>query len=297
MLKKLKVQKGNFKMKKKSNKKKTTIITSVIGIVFIVGGFLFLTDGVTGTKEDAKSYGSYTIKESEPLLFKGSVEAQRKSDVYVDQTLGKVQQVLVADNQQVAKGAGLFTYPDGKQATADIAGIVSVDENAKESSSAPLVRIASPETYIVGNSSEYDYERLAAGQQVNIKVLSTKEDIKGSITAVDKLPTQATSGTDSSPTVASYQFIVQPEKPLQNGYSVQIVLPQSELKIPKSAVHIEGEQQFVFLYSKGKAVKQPVSLVESAGLYTVKTGLKLDDVIISKPDQQVKDGAEIKVTK
>lgn len=397
---------GQEKTKKKLTKKQKIIFSIIAAVLSVIAIVVAAVIGNQGSKTPATTYTAYEVKETDPLLFKGTVDADNIDAIYYDQTLGKITGISVESGKEVKKDQALLTYQNeavqsevsqqervlnksslsvssaqenvtnaiNKQDeliakinkareqynTADIStpegvakeqeykaeyeqynqaldaqkevvsqanqalaaakldlsdttsvldeskgkvsttikakeeGIAYVDEKGKSDMTVPVIKIVSPDVVINGVVSEYDYQQMQVDQEVTIRPVSSQEVIKGKITYVDKLPIAKTPGDTSS--MINYEFKVVPEKPIQYGYSVQISLAQKELRIPEKAILKEGELEKVFLWKKGKAVKQVVKTANQDGIITVTEGLNLGDKIISNPNDKLKDGEEVAVT-
>ncbi|WP_314067368.1 efflux RND transporter periplasmic adaptor subunit [uncultured Vagococcus sp.] len=395
------------KQKKKLTKKQKIRLSIVGGVIAIVAIAVAAIIGSQGTEETADRYSVYKIKESDPLLFKGTVDAEKVDSIYYDQSLGKISSIAVTDGKEVKKDDVLLsyqndvvqtdvtqqerllnksslavstaqenvnsaiakkndltakvnqaandynkrdestaegaaqaqedkaTYEQNKQALeaqedvirqanqaleaanldlndstgalddakekvtttikAPTDGIAYIDETGKTDMTTPVVKIVSPKVVVNGIVSEYDYQKVSVNQEVDIRPVSSSEVVKGKVTYVDKLPLTKTAGDTS--TMINFDFKVVPEKELQYGYNVQISVNQKELRIPKKAIVKEGELEKVFVYRKGKAIKQVVKTINQDGFIVVQEGLTIGDTIISNPTDTLKDGDEVAVKK
>lgn len=399
-------------MKKLTKKQQIRLsIGAGIAAVAIIGIAAFAASRPRDKAADKEAdYEVVTVETAAPLIFKGSVKAEKTQDFYYDQSLGKITAISVADGQTVNPESVLLTYENAtvqeqadeqnqslaranlslqnaqqsydnavakqneltnqyndaankanaqegstmegqakkseltataeglkqsldaqkdmvlqaRQAlesanlelsstndaiekikskvssnvTAGMDGIAYINEKGKSDPSTAVVTVVSPGTVIEASVSEYDYQRVQAEQKVTIKPTNGDPQIEGTITQVDKLPTAApvASATgQSSSDSANYRFVVKPASDLQYGYTVQITLPLTELRIPAKSLVKEDEAQFVFIYKEGKAHKQPVKVTEKNGLFIVTEGLQEKDKIISDPDDKLKDGQEVAV--
>lgn len=100
--------------KKKKLPKKTRILLSLsffIVILAVLGtGIWWVSQKKQTTKESLPTYDLYEVIESEPLIFKGTVEPTDLDEIYYDATLGKITNIAVTNEQSVKKGAVLVTY-------------------------------------------------------------------------------------------------------------------------------------------------------------------------------------------
>lgn len=180
--------------------------------------------------------------------------------------------------------------------TADITGLVRVNDRNRRNPQAPLVEIVSEETLIKATVTEYDHFRLVPGKPVNMRVVSTSEEMSGVLTTVEPLPksSQAVPGQSLAVSSVNYGFEVKPERPVQPGYTVEILVDLEEVVVPGAAVAREGENTFLWLYSEGAVSKKPVTLERSGAYWILKEGLSEGDVIIQDPDADLMEGAEVR---
>lgn len=97
-------------MKKLSKKKQIqlSIISGlIIVIILIVAIFINLKKS---DKPAETSYQTVTLEQTDPLLFKGVVQAEKIEEVYYDQTLGKISNIAIKDGQEVKEKTVLLTY-------------------------------------------------------------------------------------------------------------------------------------------------------------------------------------------
>ncbi|WP_025728158.1 efflux RND transporter periplasmic adaptor subunit [Atopobacter phocae] len=196
---------------------------------------------------------------------------------------------------------------------ADYAGIVYVNQDALNNPTMPLVRLVTQNLVINAKVSEYDYHALEVESKVHIYVKATDQNVEGKISAIDQLPESSaptTGGTTfqassdvpggsgggatdySNPTTYGFQVI--PNDPIHIGFSVSLEIPVKGFEVPETAVVMEGEENYVYLYQDGKAKKVKVTL-EKQGLNQIVTkGLKAGDRIIVDP-HDLKSGDTVKV--
>ena len=181
-------------------------------------------------------------------------------------------------------------------------GTAYINEKGKNDPSVPVVKIVSNEVTISAKASEYDYPQVHQDAAVTIKPITTNQEIAGTITHVNKLPDQAEAASQAgaatgaaTSSVSNYSFIVKPTEELQYGYNVQVVLPLTEIRIPKKAVRETGDSHYVFAYRKGKVQEVTVEVEDKGDYYLLKNGLKDGDRIISNPDKSLRDGQEVAV--
>jgi HlyD family secretion protein len=203
------------------------------------------------------------------------------------------------DYKDASKSVDSIRKKANKNVTAEISGIVSVNEKGKTDPTVPVIKIISKNVVVEGIVSEYDYDSIKLRQRVNVRPVSQKEEIGGQIKQINQLPdTEINVGdnqANSTGSLSNYKFLVELDSPVQYGYSVQIKLPIDELRIPKKALIKEGNKEYVYLYISGKVIKKPIKTETKNEVIVVLNGLKEGDVIISNPDKELKDGDKIEL--
>lgn len=167
-----------------------------------------------------------------------------------------------------------------------------------------LIEVTSDENIIEGNISEYDYNKLKANDEVEVIPINGNEKTKGTVIEISNTPENQTgsfepnqmqnmteqSGSNSS----NFVFRIKTEKPVHVGFNVQVRKKSDKIELGKEMVKEEDSKFYVFEYKDSKAVKKQVHLNKNANSYTVISGLKSGDKIISKV-KDLKDNQQIKV--
>lgn len=101
--------------KKKSTSEKKAkillILSSFIVLLAVLGSLIWWVSAKKQTaKESLPSYDLFEVVESEPLMFKGTVEPSSLEEIYYDVTLGKITNIAITNEQKVKKGEVLLTY-------------------------------------------------------------------------------------------------------------------------------------------------------------------------------------------
>lgn len=177
--------------------------------------------------------------------------------------------------------------------SAEIAGIASIDEKGKGSPEIPVVTISSKEKQIKGTVTEYDLDKLAPGQPVQVTTVGDGKKVEGTIKTIAASAVQ-TNGDNSN--IASYSFVVEGNFPWTDDLSVLIMLQQKQLILPASAIKKIGNEQYVYKYENGKVKKTMVQTSTVNGRIVIQKGLNEKDKIIENPDNALKDGIEVKVS-
>ena len=193
-----------------------------------------------------------------------------------------------------------------KTINATISGVCKVNEKNIDNpmSQGALVEVTSDENIIEGNISEYDYNKLKENDEVEVIPINGDEKTKGTVVEISNTPesqagsfeaNQMQNMTEQSGSNSSnFVFRIKTEKPVHVGFNVQVRKKSDKIELGKEMVKEEDSKFYVFEYKDSKAVKKQVHLKKNANSYTVISGLKSGDKIISKV-KDLKDNQQIKV--
>ena len=193
-----------------------------------------------------------------------------------------------------------------KTINATISGVCKVNEKNIDnpSSQGALVEVTSDENIIEGNISEYDYNKLKENDEVEVIPINGDEKTKGTVVEISNTPesqagsfeaNQMQNMTEQSGSNSSnFVFKIKTQKPIHIGFNVQVRKKSDKIELAKDMVKEEDSKYYVFEYKDSKAVKKEVQLEKNTNSYTVISGLKSGDKIISKV-KDLKDNQEIKV--
>lgn len=193
-----------------------------------------------------------------------------------------------------------------KTINATISGVCKVNEQNIDNpmSQGALVEVTSDENIIEGNISEYDYNKLKENDEVEVIPINGDEKTKGTVVEISNTPesqagsfeaNQMQNMTEQSGSNSSnFVFKIKTQKPIHIGFNVQVRKKSDKIELAKDMVKEEDSKYYVFEYKDSKAVKKEVQLEKNTNSYTVISGLKSGDKIISKV-KDLKDNQEIKV--
>ena len=193
-----------------------------------------------------------------------------------------------------------------KTINATISGVCKVNEKNIDNpmSQGALVEVTSDENIIEGNISEYDYNKLKENDEVEVIPINGDEKTKGTVVEISNTPesqagsfeaNQMQNMTEQSGSNSSnFVFKIKTQKPIHIGFNVQVRKKSDKIELAKDMVKEEDSKYYVFEYKDSKAVKKEVQLEKNSNSYTVISGLKSGDKIISKV-KDLKDNQEIKV--
>lgn len=193
-----------------------------------------------------------------------------------------------------------------KTINATISGVCKVNEKNIDNpmSQGALIEVTSDENIIEGNISEYDYNKLKENDEVEVIPINGDEKTKGTVVEISNTPesqagsfeaNQMQNMTEQSGSNSSnFVFKIKTQKPIHIGFNVQVRKKSDKIELGKDMVKEEDSKYYVFEYKDSKAVKKEVQLEKNSNSYTVISGLKSGDKIISKV-KDLKDNQEIKV--
>ncbi|MGG1685068.1 efflux RND transporter periplasmic adaptor subunit [Pseudalkalibacillus sp. NRS-1564] len=193
------------------------------------------------------------------------------------------------------------------EVTSDISGVVleANDANVPQSTQMekPLLRIGSMENLIVeGTLSEYDTLNIESGQKVTITTdVLPDEKWEAEVMDVGYLP--EASGAESNASAVQYPVTVTLKKPeelnLKPGFQMILEIETESheaLTLPFEAVQQDGEESFVFIVEKGKAVKREIETGSSTTKrIEVTKGISTEEQVIINPPDKLKDNMEVTV--
>lgn len=255
-----------------------------------------LPQTTTSTDEETGETQTVTIQPTAQQNAEYNQQVQDLNDAYAD-AQAEVDKAQDAINQTII--------------TSDVSGTVvevnnDIDPSSKNSQT--LVHVATEgQLQIQGTLTEYDLANIHTGQAVKIKSkVYPDQEWTGTISYISNYPNQnsdslssATGATTS--TSSSYDYKVDITSELGNlkqGFTVSVeVVNENKFKlVPLSAVVSKKDKHYVWVYddSTGKVKKTEVTLGNAdAEKQEVLTGLEVGQIVISNPDNDLKDGTKI----
>lgn len=269
-----------------------------LGIVVVVGGgfFLYRSQQTNAASKD-KTVEMYKVEKQTPLHLKGQVESLATQTVLLAADKGPVRTIHVKEGDHVTKDSVLVTYDWGEKIKATQDSVVaSLDEDAKNEMTKPLMVLKSTASEIKGTVTEYDKEKLTKDMPITIEYVNKEKDVQGKITGVSEINNQpaADAKEASSTSIVNYNFTAQPNEAIPVGYSVEILIPRNEIHLPTQSVATKDNQSFVYTVSKGKTEKQTVNVEKFSGYYLLKDGVKEGTKIVNDV-KGIKDGMDVSV--
>lgn len=252
------------------------------------------SSNVTG-EEGQDAMDGFSSGEMTPDDFAGQLESIK---IQIRQLNEQIEDVEIEMQRIIEKSRDqVFAKKDGK---------AIVDQEGKDNSLTPLVRLVSDDVSVTGHVSEYEYYLFKENLPVSIYINAEDREIEGEILSYDQYPqTMANSGDDktsndaisvggSTSNGSQYGFVVQPKEFIQPGFSVKVKLtPQGFVISPAALIQDKGKD-YVFVYEDGVAHRRKVILRHENGSYVVDGGLKEGDQVLLGADL-LSDGQKIKI--
>jgi len=139
--------------------------------------------------------------------------------------------------------------------TANFEGVVNVNKDGLTNSSTPIVTVYGKEIVISITVTEYDIEKLAMNQTVSLSYTNQTEDVEGTISFISTAP------ESDSDTVTSYRVEISIADSIPLGYSVQVSVPQDEIRIPVESVITETNVESII--EDSESINAEAAKVES----------------------------------
>lgn len=109
-MKKTKKEKTNRSFLQRIGDKRALL---TIGIIVVIAVIVLIAQFFQQSKngsESEPSYSVHTVREEDPILFDGKVQAAEVQEEYYDASKGLIAEILVENGQEVEEGTDLFTY-------------------------------------------------------------------------------------------------------------------------------------------------------------------------------------------
>lgn len=406
-LKKRNNEKTNGSFLQRMGNKKGLLAIGIIVVLMLIILVTHFFQSSEAEGETEQTYAVHIVREEDPILFDGKVQAAEVQEEYYDPAKGVIAEILVENGQEVEEGTALFTYQNEEtqqlldeqnhqysrleeryaeaetelanakkaldtananieesnrqnqaasenseaemlvepqdnlleaeankaeaEATidsvemtlneltdqmedityeieklrqgvtttvqADFKGVVELNETnpaSLQSSEQPVVRLMSHDLKIESTVSEYDYNKLSVNSPVDIYLMNSNRELKGTITKIAALPLQAVEAEGA--TSSRYPFTVLPDESIQYGFSVQIGYSEGIMYLPQNAV-VEEEDgtTIVYVNKDGIVEKRSVTVSEESNFYVIESGLTVDEEVLLDPDPSLADGDEVMV--
>jgi HlyD family secretion protein len=178
------------------------------------------------------------------------------------------------------------------------------DLNATSTGQVPMIQVGNLDGMIAtGTLSEYDTLKVAVGQKV---VLSSDavpdEKWEGEILKIGTLPNERTSVNTGENQAVQYPVTIKVKSshiPLNPGFQLIMEIETNKMKapvVPIDALQGEGDESSIYMIEGNKAKKIDVEVgITSGEKIEIKKGLKEKDLVIVDPNNEIKDGLEVRM--
>lgn len=143
--------------------------------------------------------------------------------------------------------------------------------SSSDSDTTSIVKILDINNKVTAQVSEFDFKYIKVGTKVSVEPINSEEKSIGTIINISPTPLIKTNDTSTT----YYEFIVDLDKNLQNGFNVHVRLKKDGYIIPKSAIHSNQ----VKLKKGSVFVTTTVKSEEVNGKILVREGLNKGDKI------------------
>ncbi len=198
----------------------------------------------------------------------------------------------------------------------DVSGVANVETvTGMDGSKETRITVRSSNYLVEGTVKEKDLNKITTGLEGESLIVATDKKIKSKIEKISDTPTSAevqssqqtavqgmqgvqaaASGTSSS----EYKVIVsltEKDDSLKEGFHIQtkVLVGEYELKIPTTALIKEKDDRYVFVIGEGNILSKRKVYVRREGKEEtiLKSGLKEREEIVSKPNENMKEGDKV----
>ena len=293
-----------------------------------VAGILLARPLLYGSAPAVTLYTVETRSAEDTVTCTGRIAAAESQDVYVEMSC-IAEEVLVEAGDTVKRGDTLFTVDVDatRQVLAAAAGIspslvpsqqiirsvaatadgtirtLNVAEGEAVDTGVPCAVISSSDALQVKITiNENKLREVAVGQPVMVSGAAfQEEEYRGTLTYISPSARQQYSGTNSETVVDAVVSLSETDESLEPGLSaksqIQVGSATDCILIPYEYVLQDDlNQEYVYLYRDGKAVKQVIRTVrEWNDGFEVGEGLAVGDRVIRNPSAVEKDGQRVAV--
>jgi HlyD family secretion protein len=153
-----------------------------------------------------------------------------------------------------------------------------------------------------GTLSEYDTLKVAAGQ----KVMLTSDAVpgerwEGEVSKIGTIPKETSFAAQGESQMVQYPITIKVNSgkiTLKPGFQLIMEIETEKKKglvIPIQALSGAGDQSFVYIVKDNKAYRQEVEAgVTSGDKVEITKGLKISDIVIVEPEEELTDGMEVR---
>jgi len=168
-----------------------------------------------------------------------------------------------------------------KDIVAEIDGVVKIDSKGMDDPTKVYMRIISKEPLVKAEVSEFDVKNIKVDDSVMLKVISSGEYVKGTITKIDELPIEGPERTTTG-----YNFYIKPEEDIRIGFSLEVRYNYKGIEIPKDYVYEEDSKIHV-LKEKADSYEdiEIKTIFEDDNYYLLDGAIGIGDRLIKNPSK------------
>jgi HlyD family secretion protein len=241
----------------------------------------------------------------------GEQEAKEQMSTEIEQLNMEKKMADLDLRQTLLQKDSLVKRQEELQVTSKIDGtILSVDQQAQTATTAlegsgqgPVIYIGNLGAMVAtGTLSEYDTLKVAAGQ----KVMLTSDAVpgerwEGEVSKIGTIPKETSFAAQGESQMVQYPITIKVNSgkiTLKPGFQLIMEIETGKKKglvIPIQALSGAGDQSFVYIVKDNKAYRQEVEAgVTSGDKVEITKGLKIRDIVIVEPEEELTDGMEVR---
>ena len=229
--------------------------------------------------------------EAEVKVYSEEVTAYKEKIENIDLTLNTLKKQKNKLNEEKT-----FTV------TAPISGVVVLSQD-KNNYTIPYIIIESQELIVSGTVSEKDYEKIKLDDEVNVNIVSSNKMVDGKLSYISDRPISMSelsmlqsSTTNTNTSYYEVNITLNSQENLISGFHSQgkITLGDDTIKVPKTAIVKEEDNNYLFVDNEGILDKVEVKIGQEEGDYIIiESGIKENDKVLKNPTSDTKEGIEI----
>jgi len=232
--------------------------------------------------ENSSNKSSELIKKQTALEAK-QVEIDQKIDILKGQISGADSEITTYEdtNKGLSVEKDILSKKLNSEVVAEIDGVVKIDNKGINDPTTVYMRIISKEPLVKAEASEFDIKSLNVNDEMLLKVVSSGEYVKGSITKIDDLPIE-----EMGRTVTGYNFYIKPENSIMVGFSLEVNANYKGIEIPKDYVY-EKDSKICVLKEKGDSHENiEIKAISEGDSYYLLDGIVgIGDKLIKNPSK------------
>ena len=269
----------------KKGKTKKFIISSVVGVLVIVGGFLGYQVLANSAKDQFTATPALVGNIVNDNRFSGVIESQSREDVMAASAL-EISELYVSEGELIAEETDLYEPISGDLVTSTVAGEVAeiyYDEDESVAAGEKIMEIVDFANLQVSiKVDEYQLASLAVGAPVTINIDSIGRSVQGSVSEISR-------EAKNENGVAYFTAIVdfQGDAQIRIGMNAEVVIVKEQAEnavmVPVDAIQFGAENESIVLV-KGESEdseQRPVTTGITDGInIQITAGLTENEVVL-----------------